>query len=353
MPKTAISWISTILIGTVLLVGCGTVTKEKASQPVDPPANVTKTDQDKKNTNEPAKEEKKADAAKHELYLVDKNGYVVPQAIALPNAKDNAVMKQALEYLVKDGPVTSLLPNGFQAVLPANTQIKGVDVRSDGTAVADFSADIKKYKKEEERQIVESITWTLTQFKDVKRVKIQIEGQDLAMMPVNKTPIGDGVSRADGINFDDEQLVDVMNTKPVTLYFVTQSNKQTYYVPVTRRISNSEKDEVISVVNELIKGPSQKSQLVSDFNPDVRLVNAPKYENGKVTLNFNENIYASVGKNVISNYVLGSLVLSLTEQKGVESISIEVNGKLDLLKENGEKLTKPVTRPQNVNTGSF
>ncbi|WP_416827575.1 GerMN domain-containing protein [Ectobacillus polymachus] len=350
MRKTAWSWIGMIFASAVLLVGCGTVSKEKASQ-IDPPANVTNTEKDQNKTK--SQDDKKSEAAKHELFLVDKNGYVVPQPIALPNAKDNAVMKQALEYLVKDGPVTSLLPNGFQAVLPANTQVKGVDVRNDGTAVADFSADIKKYKKEEERQIVESITWTLTQFKDVKRVKIQIEGQDIAKMPVNNTPIGDGVSRADGINFDDEQLVDVMNTKPVTLYFVAQSNKQTYYVPVTRRISNNEKDEVISVVNELIKGPSPKSQLVSDFNPDVRLVSAPKYENGQVNLDFNENIYANVGKNVISNYVLGSLVLSLTEQKGVQSISIEVNGKSDLVKENGEKLTKAVSRPQNVNTGSF
>ncbi|MFX3624008.1 MAG: GerMN domain-containing protein [Ectobacillus sp.] len=353
MRKATSKWVACAVAGSVLLTGCGMLESEKTSEQIDPPKSVTYTDKEKTQTEQKAKTEQKAEAAKRELYLVDKNGYVVPQVIDLPVAKDNAVIKQALEYLVKDGSVTNLLPNGFQAVLPANTQIKGVDIQQDGTAVADFSADFKNYKKEEERRIVEAVTWTLTQFKEVKQVKFRIEGKDLAVMPVNKTPIGKGFSRANGINFDDEQVVDVRNTKPVTLYFLSQNNKQTYYVPVTRRIANNTEDEVTAVVKELVKGPSHSSHLTSDFNPDVKLVEAPKYENGQVTLNFNKDIYGSAGKNIISNYVLNSLVLSLTEQKGIESVAIEVNGKADLVTEQGQKLTKPVTRPQNVNTGSF
>ncbi|UOY94190.1 GerMN domain-containing protein [Ectobacillus sp. JY-23] len=351
MQKTT-KWVACAVASSVLLTGCGMFGEQKKEQ-IDPPKNVTYTKE------EQAKQsgEKKVEAAKRELYLVDKNGFVVPQALALPDAKDNAVIKQSLEYLVKDGPVTNLLPNGFQAVLPANTTVNGVDIK-DGTAIADFSAEFKKYKKEEERRIVEAITWTLTQFKDVQRVKIRIDGQDLAMMPVDKTPIGEGLSRADGINFDDRQVLDVMNTKPVTLYFVAQNNKQTYYVPVTRRIANNKETatkegEVIAVVNELVKGPSYKSQLSSDFNAGVKVLTPPKLEGGKVTLNFNQNIYGDTKKSMISNHVLQALVLSLTEQKGVEGVAIQVDGKASIVKENGEKLTAPVTRPQNVNTGSF
>ncbi|PFR98677.1 GerMN domain-containing protein, partial [Bacillus cereus] len=79
----------------------------------------------------------------------------------------------------------------------------------------------------------------------------------------------------------------------------------------------------------------------------------PKMQDGKLTLNFNENIYTDKGKSMISDYVLQSLVLSLTEKKGVKNVSVEVNGKANLVNEKGEKLTKPVDRPQNVNTGSF
>ena len=87
--------------------------------------------------------------------------------------------------------------------------------------------------------------------------------------------------------------------------------------------------------------------------PDVKLLEEPKVENGKVTLNFNESIYGSFEKKVISQNVLDSLVLSLTEQNGIESVVITVNGKAELMNEEGKKLTEPVTRPENVNTGSF
>jgi germination protein M len=50
---------------------------------------------------------------------------------------------------------------------------------------------------------------------------------------------------------------------------------------------------------------------------------------------------------------LNALVLSLTEQKGIESVAVTVDGKAEIVNENGEKLTEPVTRPENVNTGSF
>ena len=91
---------------------------------------------------------------------------------------------------------------------------------------------------------------------------------------------------------------------------------------------------------------------MSDFNPGVKLITNPKLQDGNITLNFNENIFANKDKSKISNYVLKSLVLSLTE-KGVKNVSIQVNGKANLMDEKGEKLTKPVDRPENVNTGGF
>ena len=80
---------------------------------------------------------------KTELYLIDKNGYVVPQTLELP--KSEGVAKQALEYLVKDGPVTEILPNGFRAVIPTDTQMS---VKIDeGVAVVDFLRNLKIIKK--------------------------------------------------------------------------------------------------------------------------------------------------------------------------------------------------------------
>jgi germination protein M len=76
-------------------------------------------------------------------------------------------------------------------------------------------------------------------------------------------------------------------------------------------------------------------------------------EDGKVTLNFNESIFNKAEDKIVSEHILNSLVLSLTEQKGIESVAVTVNGKAELVNDKGEKLSEPVTRPENVNTGSF
>lgn len=359
MPKSTFKWLVCAVISTAVFTGCGLSNQEKETEQIDPPKKVTYTDgyakeNEKKDgeKKETAKKEKAEQTMGRELYLVDKNGYVVPQTVQLPIPKGNAVIQQSLEYLVKDGPVTDLLPNGFRAVLPADTEMT-VNMKKDGTAVVDFSNEFKNYKKAEERQIVEAVTWTLTQFKEVKQVKFSINGKSLMKMPVDGMPIGNGVNRENGINFDDEQVTDVTNTKAVTLYFIAQDDQQQYYVPITRRVTEGTENEVVTIVNELLKGPSQQSALAYDFGSDVKLLNKPKIEDGKVTLNFNEGIYTDKQKNMISDLALESLVLTLTENKQIKNVAVEVNGKANVVNEKGEKLVKPVNRPQNVNTGSF
>ena len=153
---------------------------------------------------------------KTELYLFDKNGYVVPQTLSLP--KTDSVAKQALEYLVQNGPVTDILPNGFKAVLPADTKVT-VNVK-DKVATVDFSNEFKNYKPEDEIGILQSVTWTLTQFDSIDKVKLQMNGYQLEEMPVNGTPMGDELTRNDGINLDVSDSGDITNTKPVTVYYV-------------------------------------------------------------------------------------------------------------------------------------
>lgn len=330
--------------GLATLAGCDLFPAKNSSE-IDPPKTVTY------KSDVPAKEVqgKKEQTVNRELYLIDRNGYVVPQTFQLPNVTSMA--KQALEYLVKDGPVTDELPNGFEAVLPANTEVLGVQTQKDGTVIADFSSEFKQYHAEDELKIFQAITWTLTQFENVNKVKIRVNGKDLTTMPFNKVQIGAGLTRNDGINFDKGDVVDIMNSRPVTLYYVSQGEMgDTYYVPVTRRISNLDTDSYTAIIKELVKGPSDYSSLVTDFGADTKLMSKPLYQNGKLVLNFNEGIFGNIAKNMINNDVLQPLVLSLTEQPGVKSIEIQVNGKLTALDQQGKPLSQPVSRPKDVNT---
>lgn len=343
-----------ILASAVWLAGCGLFEGGEKNQ-IDPPKEVSLVDDqssldemnptEKGTDGEQAAEETKI---KTELYLIDKNGYVVPQTLELP--KSEGIAKQALEYLVKDGPVTDILPNGFRAVIPADTQLS---VKIDkGVAVVDFSKEFKNYQKEDELKILQAITWTLTQFDSVEKVKLRINGEDLKEMPVNGTPISEGLSRASGINIDTGDVVDITNTKAITVYYVGGDVGNYYYVPVTRRVSEKE-DNITAAINELVKGPDLSSHLLTDFVPDIALLDKPTVVDGKATVNFNENILGSFKEKKITQSTLNALVLSLTEQEGIESVEVQVNGSANLLNENGKPLSEPVVRPERVNTGSF
>lgn len=290
------------------------------------------------------------DTVSRELYLFDKNGFVVPQTVTVPKTVE--VAKQALEYLVDGGPITELLPNGFRAVLPAGTMINGVNLKED-TIVVDFSKEFRNYSAEDEMKILQAITYTLTQFENIKKVKIQINGYDQTNMPVNGTPINEGTSRAGGINFDNGDIVDVMNSKAVTLYFLGQNGDNTYFVPVTRRIDKNENNSYAATVKELIKGPNALTGLYTELHDDIALLEEPTYKNGVVTLNFNESILSSLQGTALSQNILNELVFSLTEQTGVESVAIKVNGEEKVLNEQGSEISAPVSRPKSVNTGSF
>lgn len=341
------------------LGGCGLL-DGKGTEEIDPPQTVTYTEEGKTSKNEKSegtkgKKENKAEEAAEstvmtELYLIDKHGYVVPQSMALPGTK--SVAKQALEHLVKDGPVTEMLPDGFSAVLPAGTEIS-VDMDGE-TAIVNFSNEFKNYEEKDEQKIMEAVAWTLTQFDAIEKVRLKLNGNELTEMPVAGTHIGDGLTRGKGINLDTTEVVDITNTKALTLYYLAGEEGAYYYVPVTRRVGKESGNDIENIVNELAKGPSYTSNLLTEFVPDVALIDEPTVVDGKVTLNFNEFVYGSFDdKKIISDHLLNTLVLSLTEQKGIESVSVMVNCEAELVKEDGEKLSEPVTRPENVNTGSF
>ncbi|KKK38286.1 sporulation protein [Mesobacillus campisalis] len=345
------------LATTVFLSGCGLFGGEEKKK-IDPPQDATYLDESEAGTVEESAgaeakggemEEAVEGNVQTELYLIDKNGYVVSQTMSLP--KSEGVAKQALDHLVENGPVTEMLPNGFRAVLPADTQMS-VNIK-DGVATVDFSKEFANYKKEDELKILQAVTWTLTQFDSVDKVKLQMNGEELKAMPVNGTPIAEELSRSQGINHDLDGVVDISNTKSVTVYYLGGDEDSYYYVPVTKRVDNDGGNDIQSIVSALAAGPGYGKGLLSEFQAGVKLNEDPKVEEGKVTLDFNEAIYGSFEEKIVSEHVLNSLVLSLTEQKGVESVAVTVNGKAELVTESGQKLSEPVTRPEKVNTGSF
>lgn len=348
-----------------LTTGCGLFQGEQTLEEIDVPKDQsTNTETDittdaTKQTEKASESDKEgievtadqAETVPRELYLLNEEGLIVPQTVELP--KTDLVAQQVLEYLIKDGPVTSMLPNGFEAVLPAGTEINQMNIQEDGTLIVDVSEEFKEYQPEEEKNIIEAMTYTLTQFDNVERVTLWIDGKEQTEMPVNGTPLKNGYSRANGINIYHPDGVDLMDSKAVTLYYPTQQNEQMYYVPVTQYVEMDKQTDYQSMVQALLKGPAYDMDLLNVFNPNVSIKAEPSVEDGVLHVSFSKEILNDENNASISDEVMETLVLTLTNKEEVEAVSVEVEGVDQVFNEHGVPYTEPVTRDTFVPTGSL
>lgn len=346
-----------ILCSMVLLLG-GCFKGDESLEEIDQPEDATPVDQlediqsvleDEDEQEDPTGEES-YEYVSRQLYLLDANGMVVAQTIDIPRPESKAVASQALEYLVKGGPVTPLLPNGFEAVLPEGTEILGVNIQEDGTAIVDVSKEFENYRAEDEVKILEAITYTLTQFDSIDEIQLRIEGYPLSEMPVDKTPIGEGYSRAKGINVIETDTIDLIDSQVVTMYYPAEYNDNRYYIPVTQHIKYNEKDKYRTIVEALIDGPGFNMNMLHVFNEETILKNHPQLKDGVLELEFNENILKDAEQGVISDEVMETLVRTLTEEQKVKAVQVKVEN-IDLLKnEQGEEYNEPVTKEAFIKT---
>lgn len=334
-------------VSALLLSGCGLFGPEKEATSIDPPP-LSEVAVETPGTQTPA------DAAAGEtvaatqesvdrtVYLLDNNGYVVPVSLTLPKVEGMA--KQVLTYMVKGGPVESMLPSGFSAVLPKGTQVKGLVIK-EGVATVDFSKEFKKYDEKQEKKIVDAVTRALTEFGNVKSVQIWVNGTPLSEMPASNTPTT-YLDRNQGVNVELGEGAVPGKTSSVTVYFQGQlDDKRTYFVPVTRLVPETE-NLAKAAVEELIKGPKEGSPLFSSLLQTTRVLDV-RQENGLVTVNLSDDILKYDDGREASPEALESLVLSLSDSTGAKNVQLMVEGKP--LKSGSFDFSKPVSRSVHIN----
>lgn len=104
------------------------------------------------------------------MYLVPEERIIVPS-----DSNKEAFLKKVVEELIK-GPTQ----NSLALTIPKETKVHSVKLASDGTATVDFSQEIKTKNfggSTGESFAVYSLVDTLTDFPDIIRVQILIDGQ--------------------------------------------------------------------------------------------------------------------------------------------------------------------------------
>ncbi|PZE19940.1 GerMN domain-containing protein [Paenibacillus xerothermodurans] len=281
------------------------------------------------------------------VYATDANGFVAPVGVMVDTSVE--VAKKALEVMVEDGPSAGKLPSGFTAIIPKGTTVKGIDIKKDQKlAVVDFSKSFTDYNVQDERKILEAITWTMTGFPAVEKVELRVEGTPLKEMPQGATPLDEPLTRAMGINLEKPEDVEYGQSTPVTLYFLGQNtDNYKYYVPVTRMIKRTD-NVAQAVVEQLIAGPDQTTGLAGVMTPGAELKELKK-ANDLITVDFSEGILGADKKAPAE--ALNAVVLSLTENAGLATkVQITVGGNAKVSSSGDVNYSQPVSRPSTVNS---
>lgn len=331
-----------IFCAIVLLAGC---LKKESLEEMDVPGN-----EDAIKASENVDEQEipnNSGMVARDLYFIDSHGMVASQTIELPLEESMKVATQVLEHLIVDGPGSSVIPNGFRGVLPEGTEILGINIQEDGTVIVDVSEEFKEYAPEDEIRILEAMTYSLTQFDSIDTIRLQINGDEQNVMPVNKTPIGKGYTRSRGINVVQTDTTDFLQSEAVTVFYPTEYNENRYYVPVTQYISQEASNKYESLVHALIEGPKYHPlQITQVFNPQTTLTSEPTLTNGILEIEFNDRILKEADEGVISDEVMETLVRTLTDDDAVKAVRLKVKNVETIQSESGKIYDEPVTKEQ-------
>ncbi len=351
-----------VALSFLLLAGCGLAGED---EPVNlTPPNTVEWDDDVKLDNplEPGKEgaQKGSDQEQNQeatnvatttltLYFLDKNGYVVPVAMKVP--KVEGIAQQALHFMTKGGPGEELLPEGFSAVLPPNTEMTVNIKAEEKLAKVDFSKEFKNVQVGHEKKVLEAVTYTLTQFPNVEQVEITVNGYPLTEL--GKYPVSQPLKRETlGLNLELSDEAQPGRTTAVMLYFqgVNQAG-DSYLVPVTRLVPmvNEPQEKALRTLQELVRGPQEDSGLTPSLMQTLKVLGV-ELQQETVIANLDEHFlsYLSLSEPTELSPSLESLVLTLTENTGAKQVQVLINGE-EAVTVNGKPLNKPLTRPAWVN----
>ncbi|TQR42093.1 GerMN domain-containing protein [Paenibacillus popilliae] len=276
------------------------------------------------------------------IYAQDRHGYLAPISYQW-NSEDPAVVAQAsLEMLVKDGVHKGMLPPGFTATLPKGTSLKVTLKPEQKTAFVELSKEFATYDKNDERKVMESITWTLTSLPNVDQVQLWMDSKKLSEMPVDHTPMDTPLSRQLGINLEKDLSVNYLRSMPVTLYFSSYSEEgKAYFIPVTRLVEPSS-DSVRATLEQMISGPLNKKAMNMVMTKETK-INDITSNGDTLTVDLADTMFEK-GDQVPAELVK-AVVLSLTERQGVKKVQLKINGNMDIQGTDKINYSEPVTRP--------
>lgn len=256
------------------------------------------------------------------VYLLDNYNYVSEVNAIVSESELEERLKKKIELITvntSDGKI----PDGFRPIIPEGTIVKSLEI-VENIVTVNFSKEILSVSSLNEEKMIEAIVYTLTSEEKIDKVIIKVEDKVLNKLPNSQKLVPSPLDRTYGIN-KDYDINSLYGLTKTTIYYTSNYDDMTYYVPVTK-ISNSNEEKVTVIVNELKSSLLYQSNLSSYLSSNAEL---KKYEEleGVMNLTFNDKIFDSIYDQNILEEVVYTIGMSVKENYDVSKVAFYVEDK--------------------------
>ncbi len=254
------------------------------------------------------------------IFLVDNSNYVARTSIAKTSQNINDQIKEIIETLTINSKKSTYIREGFSPIIPENTKILNLALENEILTI-NFSKEFLTISKENEEKMLEAIIYSLTELKEIKKIKILVENNPLTKLPNSNKKIPEFLDKTYGIN-KIYNLDSIKETSKTTIYYLSKINDYYYYVPVTK-VSNEKLERVEIIIKELKSTPIYHTNLISYLAASTNITNYELLENA-ISLSFNNYLIANMKEEEILEEVKYSIALSLRDTYGVNEVIFNI-----------------------------
>ena len=261
------------------------------------------------------------DVMKTNIYIPLDNNYVARTEVISKEKDLIKKIEEIISYLTIDSEKKDYLSDYIIPIIPKNTKILNIDLDNLILKI-DFSKELLNIDESLSRKLIESIVFSLTEFKEVDKIMIFVEGIKLNKYPNTNISLPNLLDRSIGINMVYD-IDDYHSTSLITTYYVAKNNDFYYYVPISK-ITNNNKEKVEIIIDELKSMPIYETNLMSYLNSNVKLLDYEILEN-QIKMSFNTYILDDIIKKNILEEVKYSIYLSIKDTYNINSVTYIVD----------------------------
>lgn len=254
------------------------------------------------------------------IFLVDNSDYVARTSIVKNSSETIEQIKEIIEALTKNTKKSSYIRDGFKPIIPDGTKILDLKLEENILTI-NFSKELLNVVHCDEQKMIEAIIYSLTEIKDIKKIKILVEGKPLTNLPNSNKKLPEYLDKSYGIN-KIYNIDSIKETTKTTIYYLSKNKDYYYYVPVTK-VSNEKTERVEIIIKELKSTPIYHTNLISYLAASANMTNYELLES-TISLSFNNYLIANMKEEDILEEVKYSIALSIRDTYGINEIIFNI-----------------------------